>query len=411
MTRAPLAGIRVLDLTKLLPGPFCTMILADLGAEVIKVEHPDPMKDMSRFSPPFTPGKARVGMLHYLINRNKQSITLNYRKPRGRKILLELVTGADVLVESFKPGTMHHWNLGQDVLEQWNPDLIYCSLSGYGQDGPRAGEPGHDLNYMALSGILHYSGDPKDPPACLPVPFGDYTGALFATIGILASLQGNPRARNRLQSQEGGFTRVDVSILESILALHPVLEGLDRDFRKGEMALSGEYPFYRNYECGDGKHIAIGAIEQKFWKAFCESMGHPEFTEQQFAGMDYLERALGLKSTVTRDEINETFEQIFATRKRQYWLEYLGNRGVCCSPVLSPSRTWKDQHVQARGVRVPVKDPRAGSVDHVTLPVVVNGKRFPISPAPSLGQDNDRIYDALGIGRDELRALRRERII
>ncbi|NMC03659.1 MAG: CoA transferase [Candidatus Lokiarchaeota archaeon] len=409
-TTKPLASIRIIDLTKLLPGPFATMVLGDLGAEVIKVEHPDPMKDMARFSPPFVTGEsgARVGGLYYQINRNKKSITLDYTKPEGREILLKLVSTADVLVESFKPGTLDHWNLGKDVLQSVNPHLVFVSVCGYGHGGPRVNEPGHDMNYLSIAGLLSQSGEPGGPPLPFPIPFADYIGGLYAAIGVLGALAGRKRG-------EGSFVHVDASIFESIFSLLHLyncarLSGMD-DFKKGEEVLSGFYPFYRLFKCKDGKYLSLGAIEQKFWDNFCDAVGHPDLKESQFAGIAYVEKALGMKTSMSCSEINHVLETIFLERDRDEWVAFLSSKDVCCAPVHDLARAWDDPQVRSRRLLVTVDDPLHGPREHLRSPLMFNDAPLEIEPAPGPGRDNDTMYRALQIDEETLKRLKRKRVI
>ncbi|MHA1682123.1 MAG: CaiB/BaiF CoA transferase family protein [Promethearchaeota archaeon] len=421
MALKPIEGIRVLDLTKLLPGPYCTMILGDLGAEVIKVEHPDPMKDMARLTPPFIvnqSSKSRVGLLFYLINRNKKSITLNYQKPAGREIFLKLVKDADVVVESFRPGTLKHFGIDLESLKEVNPRIILCSVSGYGQTGPRAREPGHDMNYTGLAGLNHQAGLVDSPPGTFPVPFGDFIGSLYSVIGVLSGLimQLGERLRGGKRdggddANMGGSIHVDASIFESVLSLHPVFEKFGRVFEKGEMALSGEYPFYRIYECKDGRHVVLGAIEQKFWNNFCDSINRPSLKHEQMAGIEYLSSELGMKSTMHYQEINLILERVFKERTAEEWVELLNKNDICCSPVLTLDEVWDDKQVKARHVKVPVKDPRYAAYSHVRSPILFNGYPLQISPMPTLGEHNAEIYRRLGFTDDEVKRLKRKRII
>ncbi len=405
----PLEGIRIIDLTKLLPGPFATMVLGDLGAEVVKVEHPDPTKDMARFSPPFVIGeKSRVGGLYYQINRNKRSITLDYTKAEGREILLKLLATADVLVESFKPGTLEHWNLGKEVLQAANPRLIFASVCGYGHDGPRANEPGHDMNYLSIAGLLSMSGDPSGPPHPFPIPFADYIGGLYAVIGVLGALAGRKGAGDT-------FVHVDASIFESIFSLLHLyncnrMAGAS-DFKKGEDVLSGFYPFYRLFKCKDGGYVSLGAIEQKFWDNFCDAIGHPELKEMQFAGIDYVEKAIGLKPSKSFGEINRLLEAVFLERDRDEWVELLCSKDVCCAPAHDITHAWDDVQVKSRRLLVPVEDATYGTREHLRSPLRFNEAPLPIQPAPDPGRDNDTVYHAMQIDEESLKRLKRKRVI
>jgi crotonobetainyl-CoA:carnitine CoA-transferase CaiB-like acyl-CoA transferase len=391
------------------------MILADLGAEVIKVEHPDPMKDMARISPPFITGeRSRVGSLFYQINRNKKSVSLDYTKPEGRDIFLKLIETADVLVDSFKPGTMDHYDLGRDVLERVNPDLIYCSVSGYGQDGPRAGEPGHDMNYLALAGVLSMAGEPVGSPMPLPIPFADYIGGLYSAIGVISALVRHG-CRNRPGARENGFVLIDASIFESAMSLLHFYNSNPMtgrpNFEKGEDVLSGWHPFYRLFKCKDGKYLSLGAIEQKFWDNLLDAIGHPELKAEQFSGNTYVVDELHLKPAVDVAEITALLEATFLERDRDDWVSFLAAHDVCCTPVNDLSQAWADGHVQARGMLIEVADPRYGTKRHIGFPVKINDERPPIFPAPDPGQDNEEILGALEIDAEQLVRLKRKHVV
>jgi len=392
------------------------MILGDLGAEVIKVEHPDPTKDIARFNPPFVIGeKSRVGALFYQINRNKKSVMLDYSKPEGREILLKLLEKADVLVESFKPGTLERWSLSEDVLKAANKDLVFCSVSGYGQDGPRAAEPGHDMNYLAVAGMLSMSGTPDGPPLPFPIPFGDYIGALNAAIGILAALVQKKKMKGDVPAQDGGFVHVDASIFEAIMSLMHLyncnrITGHE-DFKKGEEVLSGTYPFYRLFKCKDGKYLSLGAIEQKFWDNFCDAINHPELKLEQYSSVDYLCKQLNLKPSTNFEEITTLLESVFIERTCDEWVSFLTSKDICCTPVNDLSSAWNDEHVRSRGVLVDVDDPRYGSRSHLRLPLKFNAEPLRISPAPDPGQNNEEIYGSLKIDAEELKRLKKKRVI
>jgi crotonobetainyl-CoA:carnitine CoA-transferase CaiB-like acyl-CoA transferase len=405
----PLEGVRIIDLTKLLPGPFATMVLGDLGAEVIKVEHPDPTKDMARFSPPFVIGeKSRVGGLYYQINRNKKSVTLDYTKPEGREILLKLLATADVLVESFKPGTLEHWNLGNEVLQAANPKLVFASVCGYGHDGPRANEPGHDMNYLSIAGLLSMSGEANGPPLPFPIPFADYIGGLYAAIGVLGALAGR-------QHSGASFVHVDASIFESIFSLLH-LYNCNRmtgapDFKKDEDVLSGFYPFYRLFKCKDGGYLSLGAIEQKFWDNFCEAIGHSELKESQFAGIEYVEKAIGLKPSKSFGEINRLIDAVFLERNCDEWVAYLNSKDVCCAPVHDIASAWDDAQVKSRRLLVPVEDGEYGTREHLRSPLLFNDAPLAIEPAPEPGRDNEAVYRSIQIDEETLKRLKRKHVV
>jgi len=419
MTFLPLEDIVVLDLTKLLPGPFCTMILADLGATVIKVEHPNPLKDLARFTPPFITGKktnSKIGSLFYFINRNKKSITLNYTVPEGRELFLKLVKKADVVVESFRPGTLKVFGLGPEVLKSVNPRLILASITGFGQFGPRARDPGHDMNYISLAGFTFLAGKKNEGPMPFPVPFGDYIGALFSVIGIVAAIVEKIKSRKAEEPNKNEFIHVDSAIFDSIMALWPSLLWpiiMDKTpFKKSEEVLSGFYPFYRMYKCKDGKYLCLGAIEQKFWDNFCDAINHPDLKTEQFSGINYVTSTLGLKSCRNFDEINKVIEEIFMQKTRDEWIKYLSERNVCCSPVYEPSEVWIDNNVKERKILGKTLDPDLGEIQLLRFPVLFNENSMPLHPAPKFGEHNEEIFkEFLDINSEKLRILKKKKIV
>src|SRR5437868_15322516 len=271
----PLTGIRVLDLTRLLPGAYCTLLLADMGADVIKVEEPG-AGDYMRWTPPIVAGQSA---LFSAINRNKRSITLNLKSEEGRQLLLGLVENADVLVEGNRPGVMERLGLGWPVLHARNPRLVMCSITGYGQDGPFASRAGHDLNYMAIAGALGLNGERGGPPAPLPVQVADIGGGgLQPAVAILGALVG---------VQRGGEGRwIDASMTDgavSWLALAFAAREAGERVARGGQRLAGRYACYRVYACKDGRYYSVGALEPKFWNGLCQVLERPDLVEQQYS--------------------------------------------------------------------------------------------------------------------------------
>lgn len=306
-----LAGIRVLDLSRLLPGAFCTMLLADLGADVIKIEEPE-SGDYMRWTPPLVDGQS---LLFNAINRNKRSVALNLKEPAGRDTLLRLAESADVLVEGNRPGVMERLGLGWDVLHAKNPRLVMCSITGYGQDGPFASRAGHDLNYMAIAGALGLNGERGGPPVPLSVQVADIGGGgLQPAVEILAAL---------VEVQRGGEGRwIDAAMLDGaakwlalVFAAHSAGEPVER----GNQRLAGRYACYRVYECGDHRYYSVGALEPKFWSALCGALGRPDLIDQQYSEDMKVQAAL---------------EQVFASRTRDEWQQTLSALDACCEPVL-----------------------------------------------------------------------------
>jgi alpha-methylacyl-CoA racemase len=321
-SRHPLDGVRVLDLSRLLPGGFCSQLLADLGADVVKVEDTG-VGDYVRIAPPYYDGDVQStrSALFLAVNRNKRSIQLNLKTGQGREALLALVADADVLLESFRPGVLERIGVGYEVLADRNPGIVYCSITGYGLDGPNVARSGHDINYLALSGLLALSGDGDAPVSCAGQIADLGGGALMAVAGILAAL----RERDGTPAHPGSGVGqvVDVSMFDGALswlalpAAQALCEG--RSQRRGEFMLGGAIVCYRPYRCADG-WVAIGAIEPKFWAAWCDGVGHPELIAAQF-------EAPG-------SDAHREIERIFAQRTGAQWAEFASVVDCCLEPEL-----------------------------------------------------------------------------
>ncbi len=330
-----LSGIRILDLSRLLPGAYASQMLADFGADVIKVEEPG-SGDYGRFMPPQGPG----GMSLYFtaINRNKRSITINLKAEQGREIFLRMVRHADVVLESFRPGVMERLGLGYEQLKELHPGIIYCAISGYGQDGPYRLRAGHDLNYAGYAGLLHYNRGPHGEPAMPATQLGDLAGGSYmAVIGILAAVIG------RAQTGEG--RKIDVSMTEGVMSLLPLVASAylntGKAPRPGYSTLDGGLPCYNIYETKDGKHVTLAALEPKFWHTFCTHIGHLEL--------------LPFHAPVgpgEREQAMDTLRAVFKTKTRDEWVAELGDIDACVGPVYSIDEALNDQQAQARGVTV-----------------------------------------------------------
>ncbi|MGH2517898.1 MAG: CaiB/BaiF CoA transferase family protein, partial [Ktedonobacterales bacterium] len=311
----PLDGLRVLDLTRLLPGGYTTQMLADLGADVLKIEEPG-AGDYARALPPLLHG---VGESFLATNRNKRSAAINLKHARGREALLRLAEGADVLIESFRPGVMVRLGLAHETLRERNPRLIVCAISGYGQEGPYSQRVGHDLNYIGYAGLLAHLTRPGQPPTLPGTQFADIAGgALMAVVGILAALAG--------RASTGRGRVVDVSMTEGTLALLPWLASNALN-GAGEPApgtgwLSGALPGYNVYECADGKYVTLAALEPKFWAEFCRRVDRADLIERQYPRDD-----------ADRQEIYGALAAIFRTKTRDEWVAEFGDADICFGPV------------------------------------------------------------------------------
>jgi crotonobetainyl-CoA:carnitine CoA-transferase CaiB-like acyl-CoA transferase len=388
----PLEGLRVLDLTRLQPGNYATALMGDLGADVVKVEEPG-RGDYVRWTPPMV---GEHSAAHLVLNRNKRSVTLNLKTHEGGKILLGLAMESDVLIESFRPGVMERLGVSYDELKKANRGLVYAAITGHGQDGPYRDRAGHDINYIALSGILGATGDAGGPPVLPSVQIADLSGAMMAVVGILAALWRKER------SGEGEF--VDVSMLDaslSWLALHlaPWFSG-QPPLERGRGYLNGGYPFYRVYECSDGKFLSLGALEPQFWRALCEAISHEELIDEQMAG------------DPRRAEIHKILEETFATKPRDEWVEALASLDTCVAPVNDFDEMAADPQIQARGMITEQETPGSGAFRQLGIPLALRGNPGALRrPAPRLGEHNAEIYGELGYEPPDLEQLKEEGVI
>ncbi len=383
----PLTGIRVLDLTRLLPGPFATMVLADLGADVVKVEERGG-GDWLRGISPLAGGES--GAFHAL-NRGKRSIALDLRRPEGVSAFLRLARGADAVVESFRPGVLDRLGVGWEALHRENQRLVLCSISGYGQDGPYAQRAGHDLDYCAFAGVLAANGTPERP-APLGVQVADLAGGAWpAAAGILAALVGRGRT--------GQGAHVDVSMTEGALAMLalPLAMAWTRGtpISRGRELLDGGAACYAVYRARDGKFVALGALEPKFFAAFCAAVGRPELAERQLEDGGRGPRA--------------ELEAIFASRTRDEWADFGGRHDVCLAPVLEGDEPQADPQLAARGAFVGVPVPgQARRMPAVATPIRIRGAPPPPPTAgPRAGEHTDEVLAEAGFAADEIAALRR----
>jgi alpha-methylacyl-CoA racemase len=385
-----LEGIRVLDLSRLLPGGFCSLMLADFGAEVLKVEDTG-MGDYVRWSPPYHEGaEDSAKSAYYLaLNRGKRSIRLNLKEERGREVLLRLAREYDVLLESFRPGVLDRLGVGYERLREENPRLVYCAISGYGQDGPYRDRSGHDMNYLGLVGLLGLTGERDGPPIQAAGQIADVGGgALMGAFGILAALH------ERERSGEGQL--VDVSMADgalswlSMVAARYFAEG--RVPHRGDLELAGSLVCYRPYACKDG-WVTLGALEPKFWQAWCRGVGREDLIEKQFdrAGSD----------------AHAEVERVFLERTRGEWQEFASNHDCCLEPVLDLDEALDSELVRAREMVVELDQPGTSGVRQLGVPVKLSRTPgAPQGPGPALGEQTDEVLASLGYSADDVAVLK-----
>lgn len=388
----PLDSIRVLDLTRLLPGPFCTWLLADFGADVIKVEDPS-LGDYARWS---EPKQGDMGAMFHALNRNKKSLSLNLKTEKGREIFRQLVKEADVLVESFRPGVMDRLGVGYESLNEINPRLIYCAITGYGQDGPYAHLPGHDINYLSYAGMLDLQGVRGGPPFVPAVQVADIGGgALMAGMGILMALL----ARDR--TGKGQF--VDISMMDGVISWMPVLSDFlatGRLPRRGEMVLSGGKACYGVYETADGRYLSVGALEPKFWEVFCQEIGKPEFISRLNAPLD------------EQDRMKESIAAVMKTKTLAEWMDIFRDKDTCVAPVLNLEEAVQNPQVKHRQMVMEVQHPSLGMIRQVGFPIKLSETPAQYRHlAPKLGEHNEEILTQLGYSAADIEQLRKERVI
>lgn len=373
----------MLDLTRLLPGPLATMILGDMGANVIKIEDPN-MGDMARWIPPF---RGEEGAVFYLLNRNKRSLALNLKSAKNQRIFHRLAEKADIIVEGFRPGTAMRLDVDYNSIKNVNPKIIYCSISGYGQDGPYRDLSGHDINYLGISGILAMSGTSQGFPVIPPVQIADIGAGTFpALTAILAALF------HRQKTGEGQF--IDISMLDNLTLWIPTLmaplAGGNSMYRRGKAPLAGGLAGYGVYKTADG-YITVGAMEPHFFEGLCQLMNRPDFIDRQLEGPE------------SQEEMRSVFQGLFLKHSTEEWLERLRARDVCCGPLNNLKELCEDPQIQARETLPMNGDTAKMENAQVGLPWKFSSLQATIRlPPPKLGEHNREILKEIGLSDSEI---------
>lgn len=392
----PLSKMRVLELTHAWAGPYCGMMLADMGADVIKVENPGQHPE-SRGGPPYAKGES---MIFVLTHRNKRSLTLNLKDPRGRDILLRLAQDADVLVQNFRPGALEKMGLGYEALRHVNPHLVYCSVSGFGQTGPYAGQGATDNIAQGYSGILSVTGRRDGPPVSPGAPLSDMGTAMYATYGILSAYY------HRLRTGEG--QHVDACLLETSVSW--MVSPVASYYAHGEIArpvglsTRGNSPAGA-YQTADGTYVAVFASYPLLWERFYKALGLDHLAANpRFASRE--------QRTAHRDELDEEMRKLFRTKSSAEWLDLMNRAGVPCGPVNTIDKVFADAHIAAHEMLVEQQHATIGPVRVLGVPVKLSRTPGAVrSPAPLLGQHTAEILGSLGYGADAIEALKEEGVV
>jgi crotonobetainyl-CoA:carnitine CoA-transferase CaiB-like acyl-CoA transferase len=390
--KGALEGIKVLDLTRLLPGPYCSMLLADLGADVLKIEEPK-LGDTMRLREPFL---SKESMQYLILNRNKRSLSLNLKAPEAKEIFYQLAKNSDVIIESFRPGVVKRLGVDYESIAAMNPKIVYCSITGYGQEGPYRDVPGHDINYLAISGILSMTGLKGGPPMQLGLPIADVGGGLFASFAILAALLG------RQGSGKGQY--IDVAMLDGLISFLSLFAA--NYFATGKPPLRGEfrqsciYPFYNIYKAKDDEYLTLGCSEEHFWANLCKALGREDLIEHQFDEGEI------------REEAFQFLRSTFLTKTRDEWIDMLRKADVCCAPVYNLKEVFKDTHVLERDMVQEIDHPIEGAVKQLGFPWKFSETPAEIkSSPPALGEHTHEVMQNLGYSKETIDAFKEKGII
>ncbi|MHA2008584.1 MAG: CaiB/BaiF CoA transferase family protein [Promethearchaeota archaeon] len=401
-----LENVTILDLSRMLPGPYCTMILSDLGANVIRVENPnDPMSNLPPF---FTKDDYRESAFNAVLMRNKKSIALNLKTEEGKKIFYELVKKADVVMDTFRPKVMQRLKIDYETLSAINPSIICCSMTGYGQNGPYEQIAGHDINYIAVAGALDATReryvlgeDDKERKPIVPgVSIGDIGGALVSAIGILGALF----EREHNPERKGQY--VDISMTDSVFFFNPLVAAnkFVRDLREKTknqgVRSGGGSPYYYTYKTKDNRYIAVGAMEPKFWQSLCDGLNRADLKPKMWVQGE------------EKEKVFKELENEFLKKTQKEWLEVFKNFDTCISAVKNYFEACEDPQILARNMIVNVKHPVFGEIQNLASPIKLSRTPPTIrSLAPKLGENTEEILTSLNYSEEDILNFKKNKVI
>lgn len=391
----PLSGVRVLDLSRVLAGPFATMMLGDLGAEVIKVEMPGTGDDTRQWGPPFLEGESAYFLS---INRNKKSIALNLKNARAREIALKLAQTSDIAIENFTPGTAKRLGLDYEALKRINPKIIYCSISGFGQDGPYRDWPSYDIAMQGMGGFMSITGEPDRPPIRIGVAVSDIISGMYATIAILAAL----RARDQI----GKGQWIDISLLDSTVSVMTYMAGNYFATGRNPRPAGSSHPTivpYQAFKCMDGSYLIVAVGNDRHWELMCKAVQ----AENLLKDSKFTHNADRVRH---RGELIPQLEKIYSSKPRQEWFKILTDAGVPCGPVYTMSEIFADPQVLHRGMLLEMSHPKAGKVRLIGNPIKFSETQVQIrTPPPLLGESTDEVLKKLlNYSDEDIKKLREE---
>ena len=391
-----LQNLKVLDLTRALAGPFCTLMLGDQGADIIKIELPQSGDDTRHWGPPFIHGESAYFLS---INRNKRSLTLNFKEPEARQIFLQLAANADIIVENFTPGVMDRFNLGYDTIRAINPQIIYAAISGFGQTGPYRPLPAYDQIMQGISGLMSLTGEPNGEPQKVGIAVSDIGAGMWAAFGIMAA------AHHRAQHGQGQY--LDISMLDGQVAWLTYQAAYLFATGHPPARLGAAHPNlcpYQAFMCQDGKYLNLAVGSERIWERFQDAMQLDELANPQYA-------TNGDRVT-HRQQLVPYLQQIFLTQPVTHWVETLQQASVPCGPINDLADVFADPQIHARAMLQQMTHPTVGPIQQTGLPIKFSHTPGQLRlPPPLLGQHNHEILTAIGYSPDQIASLKQRGVI